>query len=200
MSSAFRRAVAKTTKLPGHVVELPPNAFADTPHVFTDKSGASMGEKPSTPVRVGLRLVPEQAFHHARAAAAQEAWRVHPEEGDIDNRTDCFNQRLVGLIVAHAAVDPSDATKPFFGAMAEDKVFLVLTSDGIRALYNEFEAFAMSASPTSPEATDQDLDILADGLMSGELLASMDLDTARRARRLLRHVLDLARPVEVVKG
>ncbi len=194
MASAFRRAAARTTKAPACVVELPPSAFADTPHVFTDKSGNRADDKPTAPVRVGLRLVPEQAYHHARAAAAQEAWRVHGNDADEENRIDSFNQRLIGLIVAHAAVDPEDTTRPYFGPMAEDKVFLTLTSEGIRRLYDAFEAFSVAASPTAPEATDEELDLVADGLASGELLAAMDLDAARRARRLLRCVLDLARP------
>lgn len=183
---AFARHQKTVARTPGRVVVVPPSAFAD-----------DHADKPKEPVKVGLRLVSEQVFNHCRTAAAQDAWRSHPEDGDEDNRVDRFNQRLVGLIVAHAAVEPENAAAPYFGPMAEDKIFLAMTSQGIRLLYDEYEAFAISVSPTAPEATDEELDTIADGLASGALLQGMDVATARRARRLLRHVLDLARPVVV---
>ncbi len=183
---AFGRKQVAMAKVPSHIIELPLSAFADS---YKDKRGHV--DKPDGPAKVGFRLVAEERFNKARSEAAKEAWRLHPDEGDEPNRIDYFNEKLIGQIVAFATTEADDVTQPFFGEMPEDKVFRVLTSQGIRRLYDEFEAFAISVSPTAPEASDADLDVLADGLMSGELLTSMDIDTARRARRLLRHVLDL---------
>lgn len=178
---AFGRRQVALAKVAAHVFELPPEAFADT-----------NPDKPTHPVKIGLRLVAEQRFTKARSEAAKEAWRIHPDEGDEPNRVDFFNHKLTGLIVAYAACEPDDAMQPFFGQQAEDKVFRVLTSHGIRRVYDEFEAFATASNPTAPEATDEDLDMLADGLMSGEMLASISIERARRVRRLLKAALEEA--------
>lgn len=180
---AFTRHQQAVASKPSRIVIVPPSAFAD-----------DYEDKPKEPVRVGLRLVSEQVFNRSRTAAAQDAWKSHPENDDEGNRIDRFNQKLVGLIVAHAAVEPENAAAAYFGPMAEDKILRAMTSEGIRMLYDEYETYAISVSPTAPEATDDELGTIADGLESGSLLQGMDVVTARRARRLLRHVLDMARP------
>lgn len=177
--SAFAKAKDEHAKVPTCIVALDPAHYRD------GRPG-----KPTAPVQVGLRLLAEKTFEDASARAAKETWLAQPEPIPDDIRVEHYNNRLMGYLMAEAACLAGNIDERYFGDLAPDaKIFLDLTPDGIRFLWDHYEAFAISTSPTAPEATDEDLDVLADGLGSGELLASLDIEKARRVRRLLRAAL-----------
>jgi hypothetical protein len=182
--SAFRK-VLQQSRAPDRVIEVSASAFAST-----------WANKPDKPVKMGLRTLSEHQVEHAAAEAARKAWELHADEGDEDGRIDAYNNRLVGLAVAFATTHPENREEPYF-TMAEDLVFHALTPQGMRFIYDALDLLTLETSPTAPEASDDELGIVGDGLVSGELLASLDVEQARRVRRILKHVLSLAAPVTI---
>jgi hypothetical protein len=178
--SPFARKQAEATKKAACVVELAPVLWAD-----------GRPAKPSAPVKIGLRLLPEAEFERARTIAAKHAWREHENPADHDNRVDCFNSRLMGLLMAEATCHPENTDKKFFDH-ADVKVFLDLTPDGIRYLWDHYEAFSVSHSPIAPEVTDEELGELADSIIYGDLFEGLDIEKARRVRRLLKAAIAVA--------
>jgi hypothetical protein len=177
--SPFAQKRDEHAKVPACLVTLEPAHFRD------GRPG-----KPAAAVQVGLRLLAEKTFEDASARAAKDAWVTHPEPIPDDLRVEHYNNRLMGYLMAEAAVLAGNVEVKFFSDnLADVKIFLDLTPDGIRFLWDHYEAFAISTSPTAPEATDEELDVLADGLASGELLGSLDIEKGRKVRRLLRAVL-----------
>lgn len=165
---------------PAIVVAVEPGHFADT-----------WPDKPAAPALVGLRLVSEADLQTARAEAAKRAWAHFPDEDlDEDERVDCFNDALAAWVIARAATQPDDATKPWLD-MAHDNVQLALTSGGIAFLFDQIMALHTERSPLSPEASDADLVRLTAALTSGEAWAGATGQTARHARRLMRRAMDL---------
>jgi hypothetical protein len=177
--SPFAQKRDERVKVPACLVTLEPALYRD-----------GRPSKPAAPVQVGLRLLAEKTFEEASARAAKDAWVAHPEPIPDDVRVEHYNNRLMGYLMAEAACLAGNIEERHFGDLAPDaKIFLDLTPDGIRFLWDHYEAFSIATSPTAPEATDEDIDVLVDGLASGELLASLDIETGRRVRRLLRAVL-----------
>jgi hypothetical protein len=179
--SPFARKQAEATKKALSVVEVAPSLWAD-----------GRPSKPSAPVKIGLRLLPEAEFERCRTIAAKHAWREHENPGDDGNRIDCFNSRLIGLLMAEATCHVENTDKRYF-EHADAKIFLDLTPDGIRYLWDHYEAFTVSHSPVAPEATDEELLELADAVVAGDMFGGMALEKARRVRRLLKAAIDLAR-------
>lgn len=177
--SAFAQKRDEQAKVPTCLVTLDPALFRD------GRPG-----KPTTPVQVGLRLLAEKTFEDASARAAKDAWITHPEPIPDDLRVEHYNNRLINYLITEATCLAGNIEQRYFGDLAPDtKIEKDLTPDGIRFLWDHYEAFAISTSPTAPEASDEDLDVLADGLASGELLGALDIERARRVRRLLKAVL-----------
>lgn len=184
-SSPFSKRIETATKIPRTTIDLPVDAWAD-----------NCASKPAEVVKVGLRLLSERAISNCRSVAAQYALRLHNDDADIDNRVDCFNQRLVGLLMAEASVSATDINAPFFGTdegkYADTKIFLSLTTEGIRFLWDAYEVFALTYCPTAAEASEEELNGLADGLVSGEMIGSLDIERGRKVRRLLKAAWDEA--------
>lgn len=176
--SPFQKKQAEAPKKPVAFVELPPALWAD-----------GRPSKPSSPVKVGLRLLPEAELERCRTIAANHAWREHQNEGDEANRIDCFNSRLIGLLMAEATCHPESTDRRFF-EFADAKIFLDLTPDGIRYLWDHYEAFTVSHSPIAPEATDDELLALADAIVAGDVFVGMALEQERKVRRLLKAAID----------
>jgi hypothetical protein len=176
--SPFAKKQADGPKKAACHVELAPALWAD-----------GRPAKPSAPVKVGLRLLPEAEFERCRTIAANHAWREHQNPDDEANRDDCFNSRLMGLLMAEATCHPENIDKKFF-EHADTKIFLDLTPDGIRYLWDHYEAFAVVESPIAPEATDDELLELADVIRAGMLFEGLDLERARRVRRLLKAAIE----------
>lgn len=178
--SPFAKVQAEIAKVPACIVELAPALWRD-----------GRPAKPAAPVKVGLRLLAEKDFEDASARAAKDAWANHPEPMPEELRVEHYNNRLMGYLMAEATCSPQDVTQKYF-EHADIKVFLDLTPDGIRYLWDHYESFAISTSPTSPEATDEELDALAEGLDEGTLLGGLDIEQARRVRRLLKAAMTAA--------
>jgi hypothetical protein len=178
--SPFARKQAEAPKKAAAVVELTPALWAD-----------GRPSKPTAPVKLGLRLLPEAEFDRCRTIAAKHAWREHENPADEANRVDCFNCRLMGLLMAEATCHPENTDKRYFDH-ADVKIFLDLTPDGIRYLWDHYEAFSVSHSPIAAEATDEELFELADAISVGDVFSGMDLESARRVRRLLKAAMEAA--------
>lgn len=176
----FAGQQAARAKVPPCVVELALACWKD-----------GRPSKPLAPVKVGLRLLSEDDFERASARAAKEAWVAAPEGIPEDVRVEAYNNRLMTLLMAEATCSPTDVGQRYF-QHGDLQIGLDLTPDGIRFLWDHYEAMTISASPTSPEATDAELDALADGLATGELLAGLDIEQARRVRRLLKAAMTAA--------
>jgi hypothetical protein len=177
---AFSRVLERSTAKPARVITLQPNAFADT-----------WSERPSGPVQIGLRLIPESELHTARAEAAKVAWQLHPESADEDNRIDAFNDALMCWQVAVATCSPTDSRLPFWDC-ANDAVPMALTSKAIRHVWEQTELLSIEQSPSSREATDDDLAALTRAINDGSLWQDRSVTDARSLRRLLGRVIELA--------
>jgi hypothetical protein len=186
--------VERLGNAPPRVVVLPATAWATT-----------YPDRPAGDVDVGLRLYAEADAVLARAAAAQQAWRLHPQDADVDERVAAGDGALMAWLVARCTCKPDDAARPFFGGAlggAESLVPLALTPKGIEWLFDELNRLLLEESPTVPEADDEDLAWLAEQLgggevenddASGDVWAGISPLEARRARRLLGAAIDLMR-------
>lgn len=159
-------------------VTLPPSAFAD-----------SWRRKPQEPIKVGLRLVSEQALEQAERMAAQAAWDIHARVEDHDLRVGVFNDHVVTNTLAQACVLAEDVTKHFFAPGPEDLIRQALTPGGIRRLWAEYERAVIEDCPTGEEPDAEELRALAELVASG--LADLDPTKRRPALRLLKRVHDL---------
>ena len=190
--SAFRVAkeAARAVPRPPRTVTLPASAWATT-----------YPDRPAGDIEVGLRLYSEADAVQVRAAAAQRAWRDHPQESDEEERVLAGNGAVMALLVARAACKPDDARVPFFGHAtmggADDIVPLALTPKGVEFLFDHLNTLLLEESPSMPEADDEDLGWLAEALGGGEdagdVWAGLDAIEERRARRLLGAAIDLLR-------
>lgn len=164
---------------PLRIVVLPPTAFAD-----------DWREKPDADVAVGLSLLSESDIETARAEAARRAWSDHPEERDLENRVDAFNDRLMTILVGRSLCDPNNAARPWdhLQGLAEEGARERLTPAGIKKVYDELEAMMIGTSPTrAPIEDDQMFDIVDSFL---ERIGKIPTDRAERVRRLLGFVAE----------
>jgi hypothetical protein len=186
--SAFKVAKAaldaNASSKPPRTVWLPPNAWATT-----------YRDRPSTDVEVGLRLYSGAEATRSRAAAAQKAWQLHPQESDVDERCAAGDDVLMAWLVALCTCKPDDIARPFFGGElgAEDIVPLALTPKGIEFLFDALDQLLLEESPTVPEADDEGLLWLGEVLTEGDPFAGLTEIEARRARRLLAGAIELLR-------
>jgi hypothetical protein len=158
------------------VIEVPPEAFA-----------SDWLDRPSEPVKIGLRLVPDHDKQVARAEAAKYAAQMHP--GDTENAIDCFNDALLRWLIARATCQPHDVREPWF-QMAEDTVRYALSTEGVKTLAHEIEVFELETSPLTKPATDDEVADLAALLERGPPWAQMSHAEQRGTRRLLAVVLE----------
>lgn len=151
--------------------------------------------RPKAAVCAGFRPLSADDSRSIKATASDEAWRLHPRDLDEPNRIDAYNDAVMRLAVARSACDPNDVSKPWdvLGVAADDNVAIVLSVDGVRALYDEVERAAVLSSPTRTDATDADLLELFDLLPLA--LERMTVDRAARLRRWLGFALDECRGV-----
>ncbi len=162
----------------------PAGIFIATPADFS----ATWEKRPKGNVAIGLRpLSPADAIE-ARRMAAEQAWQEHdkPEDGDL--RLEAYNDALMRLVIARGTCDPNDARKrlAFWQGVEDSVVFVVLTREGARRLFDALEATLLAASPSQPEASDGD--ILALPLLFSKALLSAT--EAARLRRLLGYVVE----------
>lgn len=162
------------SKTPQRHVTLPPSAFSD-----------KWSGKPSGNVAVGLRIVGQAQVETARGEAAKTAWELHDKPGDVVAREVAYEDRLMAWIVAFAACDPNDRTVSKF---TPDGIVQELQPDGIRRLYDEFEAFAIEQSPLVAPATDHQIETLIAAIAAGAI-DNLQRARAVRVRKLLSFIL-----------
>ena len=172
----FAKVLAAAPKKPSHVVPLEPSVFAET-----------WKSRPTETVRVGIRTISEKSYNDARTAAARTAYALHPEPHEADEFVAAYNDALMAKCVGEAATLADNIDEPYFGKMAEDKARLVLTSEGLRTLFQALERATVGDSPIAPQASDEDIARLAE--IAPAALGSMAEGRQRRLRRLLAHVL-----------
>lgn len=166
------------------VVTLKPSAFADT-----------WKFKPATEVAVGLRLVSSEVVENARAVAAKQAYEWHADKDtgrirDPDAYAESYNDTLMRRVVARAACDVNDRSKPYFKA-AEETVRAALTAEGVRRLWDELLILHAESSVAIALADDEDLARLARVLLRGRAIASLPESDRLEARTLLAYVLTM---------
>jgi hypothetical protein len=161
-------------RVPPRVIEIPVDAWAD-----------DWPDKPSEPMKAGLRLLSESDLQVARASATEKAIAA---QRDALGRIEAFNDHLMAWAVACALTDPNDTLRPYFDS-AHENVMLALTSRGIRRIWEELEVLHIERSPLLDEAEDADVAALGELLTAGRVA---DLPEGKQAhlRRLLTYVLD----------
>jgi hypothetical protein len=162
---------------PPKVITVDPSAFAH------DWPG-----RPSEPVEVGLRIIPDADLDTARAEAARHAAAMHASD-DVENAIDCFNDALLRHRIARTTCSPTDVRQPWLKA-AEDMVRVALSSEGVKAISFEIDLFETENSPLYKPATDNEVADLVELLLQDEPFAGMEEARARRNRRLLAVVLE----------
>jgi len=161
---------------PPRVITLPPSAFA-----------TEWRERPTEPVELGLRYLPDGETETARTEAAKHAMRLHPDDLELAN--DCFNDALLRWIVSRCTCSAEDAREPYFRA-AQDTVWFALSEDGVKLIAHEYEVFKIETSPLHPPATDEEILDLAALLEDEPPFAGMSTAEERGTRRLIGVVLE----------
>lgn len=176
------------------VVALDPSAFADT-----------WEDKPTGPIDVGLRSVPELEMLNARSRAQQIADRMHPRLGpDHPIWIETYNQTLMHWLIGHAMCQPDDIRRDFWQVSAAAKEMIIsdrLTSDGTLRLFEELEVLRILDSPLSPEIDGSGIDFLRSEL-AGPLF-DLPPERQRPILRLLARVaeaIDEAREAATAAG
>jgi hypothetical protein len=187
---AFRSPPAPTEKPASspapRVKLLPPSAFAQT-----------WRERPREAARVGLRLVGEKrieaAESHARAELREARARL---EGDLSqdekvSLVDRYNTALMQFVLAEACCDADNVEALFFPKSSLTTIEVAFPPHTLLALWEEYEALAVATSPARPQASPDDLRMLA-----GALLELADAPAGPRILRLARLLLDEMRGSE----
>lgn len=156
--------------------DVPPEAFADTWEL-----------RPTTPMRIGVRLLADGDYDKARAAAARLAADNHPT--DPESRIEAFNEALMQWVVARGTCKADDVSQPFWQC-PQDIVPIALSPDGLRLLFDAIEELKIEKTPLGREADDAALQSLGTLLQIEGVRTVLVRDGSKRLRRLLQHVLD----------
>lgn len=158
---------------PPRVVELPPSAWSSTAK-----------ERPTTPVKIGLRLVSEDDRHQARETAIDA---VGLEVTEVSDRNDIFNSVLIRELVACGCCLALDERQPFFlsGGL---EVAQRLTTDGVKRLWQELETLDIANRVAMPEANDEGFSHLVAMWDRGAAFEYMPPEVAASLRRTVEYV------------
>ena len=179
--SAFSSIKAALPKRAGHVFECDPSLWVE-----------GRPNRPTAPIQLGLRIVSESDVARARSVAESFANQMHRELPYGEAWIECFNSHLIAAIMFDAVVHPDNAEKRWFAR--ESQVALDLTTNGLKFLWDHYEVYQVSTSKIAPEASDDELLELGDVILAGALFEGLDLERARRVRRLLKAALLEAAP------
>jgi hypothetical protein len=144
--------------------------------------------RPSGEVCLGIRLpsvkdkrlIDKEAIEYAISDDALV--RNDPQEA--------FEGRRVELFVARSLCDPNNVggAHPLFPA-PDLQVTRCFTPRALNRIFDECEKLAIESSPISPEATDEDVELLCTAL-NAESLGGLEPRREARVRRFLWFVLD----------
>lgn len=181
MSAFSRVEQTASAQKPAHTCTVPLSAFSDT-----------WKQRPKAPVCAGFRPLSLDDVRSVRAAASEEAFKMHPRPEDEDNREDAFKDAIMRLCVARSVCDPNDVHKPWspLGAAADDNVAVCLSVVGAQFLYRQIDFAAVLASPYDG-ASDEDLLELFDLLPLA--LPRMPAERAGAMRKWLGFLLEQCR-------
>lgn len=145
------------------------------------------GDRPTGDTEVGIRIPSEGDLVCIRAEADRKSVELYPDGGD--GQTEAYNSLLMSGVVTAALCQPHDAKERWWDE-AQGDISRALTSAAIEALFWHTNKLLITDSPTSPEASLEDIGALVELLRSGEVWRTLDGAAARRVRRMLRHCLD----------
>lgn len=174
--SAFSAIKAAQPKKAEYTVEVEPSLWVE-----------GRPNKPTTPVKVGIRIVSEADVARARSVAESFANKQHRELSSQDVWIESYNSHLIATILYDALVHPENVEKRWFER--DSLVTMNLTTNGLKFLWDHYEIYQVSTSTIAPEATDDELLELEDLILSGTLFDGVDLERARRVRRLIKAAL-----------
>ena len=171
--SAFAAAKAAMPKRADCIVEVPVNLWAE-----------GRPNRPAAPVKVGLRILSEADIARARSVAESFATKMHRDLASQDVWEECYNAHLIAAVLYDATVHPANVDQRWFSRDAA--VSMDLTTNGLQFLWDHYEMHRIASSTIAPEATDDEMLELADSLYAGDLFDGIDLERARRVRRLIK--------------
>lgn len=174
--SPFTAIKAAQPKRAGYIIEADPALWVE-----------GRPNRPTSPIKLGLRIISEADTARARSVAEAFANRLHRDLASQDVWIECFNSHLMTTILFDAIVHADNVDKRWFER--DSQVALDLTTNGIQFLWDHYEIYQISTSKIAPEATDEDLLELEDRILSGTLFEGVSLEQARRMRRLIKAVL-----------
>ncbi len=154
---------------------IPPSVFADT-----------WDGKPSEAIRVGIRLIAEDAQTRAAAMAQQDAEREFPNGPDLAV-DDAFNTHVQSNTLCRVLTDPEDSSRLFFENAPEMAIRVAMTDRGIARVWESYQRILIEESPLSPEATDEEIAVIGHMLSDGAI-SRLSPDWQRRMRRLFGEV------------
>ena len=168
-------------------VRRPPEIRVFSPKIFA----SSYEKRPTDDIAVGIKLLSDFDISCAKGNASKTAWAMVPNHNSIDERVDAYNDALMRRIVCACTTDPNDLSKPWFkqGIL---EVEIALTSDGVKAIFDAYEAACMAMSPVYRELSEEELPDFVELLTTIYRLGSM-----KRAKilRMLAYCFD-----EIVDG
>lgn len=170
--------LAARPQAPPLILELPERAWA-----------SAWGDKAPEGSPIGLRVPSEADLVEVRAEAVRKSLEFHPDEDDIDGRNETHNSFLMSGAVARAVCLAEDLTQPYWET-PEVVIREAFTSGTIEWLFWQLTRLMVTQSPAMPEATDEEIAVLAKALMTGQAWTNVNGAASHRARRMLRHVLD----------
>lgn len=176
MNTFSNQRALQQMRPPERVALVPRSAFADD---WTEKR--HLGE--STPI--GIRLVSDGDYSRARGEAERVADQHGDQRLDRDGWIEAFNDALMRVIVSFGACRTEDIAIPYF--VDEDHVRRVLTSDGVKFLWQEILENTIRNSPLERPLDDAGALRLAQLLSTGALRATGN--AGLEVGRLLRHAL-----------
>jgi hypothetical protein len=154
---------------------VPPSVFADT-----------WQGKPSEAIRLGIRLIAEDAQTRAAAMAQQDAEREFPN-GPEEAVTDAFNTHLMANTLCRVLCDEDDASRLFFEDAPEMAIRVAMADRGIARVWESYQRIMTEESPLANEANDSEIADLGRMLTDGAV-SRLSPEWQRRMRRLFGEV------------
>ena len=184
VSAAVRRPAPRT-------FDLLPEYFAET-----------WGNRPTAPIKIGLRVPNEQEYRNAAIeaeTAESEAFAKACNDPRLIERASelavaAYNSKLVTFCVARGICNQQNVTMPHpYFELPEDEIPFALKSSAIKRIFDEIERLAIDQSPVYAEATDLELLDLAELLATDDPFESVPSVKRSRCLRYLKLVLDTLR-------
>lgn len=183
--STFREVREAQSVIPERHVVLKANSFAD-----------EWQSKPKEDTALGLRRVSDADIQTARAEAAKFAIEMHDDE---EGRFEAYSDALMRWLIVRGTCDANDLrlNHPLFDG-SEENVRTALTKESIRFLWDHVDRFHAETGPLVPEATDEEIILLAAYLRSPSLIETMPIPTRKRFRKIVSFMLEELRESQPV--